>query len=253
MGLTQSNLELGVKCFTEALGTFYLVFIACMTIDYDAANGTTIAGFAIGLTLMIMVYAGGPLSGGHYNPAVTLGVMMTRSEFGCFILPVLDGVLYMGSQVGGAIGGAALAAIIQEGNDNIPLIAEGKHMEGMLAEFIMTMCLVYVFLNTAVAPEAAGKSYFGLSIGMTVSVGAYSVGNISGGVFNPAVALATYFFKPAAGHEWENFLFYFMGQWLGAIAAAFLYYHQHPQDPEIQAEPDPEPEVEMEAPAEKAM
>jgi aquaporin Z len=166
------------KYITEFIGTFFFVLtIGCTVIP---GSPGVIPPLAIGAALMVMVFAGGHVSSAHYNPAVTLAVW-TRGK-----CQTKDVAPYMIAQV---------AAGIVAGFTAMFLVGSGKPMEiknvpaALLAEFLYTFALAYVVLNTATAKGNAGNSFYGLAIGMTVMIGAFSVGGISGGAFNPAVAV----------------------------------------------------------------
>src|ERR1051326_5025295 len=167
------------KYLTEFIGTFFLVFtIGCTVI---AGGSGVIPPLAIGSALMIMIYAGGHISGGHYNPAVTLAVFLRGR------CPARDVVPYMISQVGGAIVAALLVKYLKSGTEVkafVPLV-----LPALLVEFLFTFALCYVVLNVATSKDTSGNSFYGLAIGMTVMTGAFAVGTISGGAFNPAVAV----------------------------------------------------------------
>ena len=172
------------KLTTEAIGTFFLVLtIGCTVIlSADAGKGI-IPPLAIGSVLMVMIFAGGHISGGHYNPAVTLAVAIRgRHPMGevapYWIAQIVGGLLAAGAAMF-LTGGAAEAA------GPPPDIAKT-----LLAEFLFTFALAYVVLNVATAKATAGNSFYGLAIGFTVLAGAFSVGSVSGGPFNPAVAIA---------------------------------------------------------------
>ena len=167
------------KYAVEFIGTFFLVLTVGMTVIEPGAG--IIAPIAIGSALMIMVYAGGHISGGHYNPAVTLAVWLRGRCAG------KDVPGYMIAQV---IGGVIAALIVL-------YLKSGSHIEAsvllpfpaLVAEFLFTFALCYVVLNVATSKNTQGNSDYGLAIGFTVTVGAYSVGSISGAAFNPAVAI----------------------------------------------------------------
>src|SRR5436853_5537422 len=168
------------KYIAEFIGTFFLVLtIGCTGIG---AGAGVIAPLAIGAVLMVMVFAGGHISGGHYNPAVTLGVLIRGK------VNVADVVPYWIAQfVAAAIAALLTSKVLRAG---IPVTAIlPKTGPALLAEFLFTFALVYVVLNTATAEGTSGNSFYGLAIGMTVMTGAFAVGDISGGAFNPAVAL----------------------------------------------------------------
>ena len=169
------------KYLVEFIGTFFLVFTIGMTvIDPGVGN---LAPLAIGAALMIMVYAGGHVSGGHYNPAVTIAVWLRGRCATADVLP------YWISQIVGAIVAACAVHFLK--GDAMPKAADIKDLNvvpSLLAEFIGTFALAYVVLNVATAKATAGNSFYGLAIGFTVMTMAFALGGISGGAFNPAVA-----------------------------------------------------------------
>jgi aquaporin Z len=167
------------KYLTEFIGTFFLVLtIGCTVIP--AAAGV-IPPLAIGSALMVMIFAGGHVSGGHYNPAVTLGVWMRGR------CPASDVVPYWVSQVLGAVVAALTAMFLVGRPSGAPL--SPAIVPAFFAELLFTFALVYVVLNVATAKATSGNSFYGLAIGFTVMTGAFAVGGVSGGAFNPAVAV----------------------------------------------------------------
>jgi aquaporin Z len=171
------------KCVTELIGTFFLVLtIGCTVIlSADAGRGI-IPPLAIGSALMVMVYAGGHLSGGHYNPAVTLAAVVRGRH------PVAQMVPYWIAQIAGALLAAGTAHYLTGGVGKTAAPPADLAKAG-LAEFLFTFALAYVVLNAATAKATEGNSFYGLAIGFTVMTGAFAVGSISGGAFNPAVAV----------------------------------------------------------------
>ena len=172
------------KLVVEFIGTFFLVFTVGQTVK-GPDSSPLLAPLAIGSALMVMIYAGGHFSGGHYNPAVTLGVTLRGKAAWS------DAGPYMVAQVLGALAAAGLVVYIK-GAANPPVTPPGVEysiLAKLLAEFLFTFALVYVVLNSATARGTAGNSFYGLAIGFTVVVGAFAVGPVSGGAFNPAVAV----------------------------------------------------------------
>jgi aquaporin Z len=166
------------KYLTEFIGTFFLVLtIGCTVI---AGGPHVVPPLAIGAALMVMIFAGGHVSGGHYNPAVTLGVWMRGK------CPTTDVAPYWIAQLVGAFA-ASFAVKFLVGAADSPMVP--RVGPALLAEFLFTFALVYVVLNVATAKGTAGNSFYGLAIGMTVMTGAFAVGGVSGGAFNPAVAI----------------------------------------------------------------
>jgi aquaporin Z len=167
------------KYLTEFIGTFFLVLtIGCTVIP--AAPGV-IPPLAIGSALMVMIFAGGHVSGAHYNPAVTLGVWMRGR------CQTADVVPYWTAQVAAALAASMAATFLVGSPAGAPLIPPVGR--SLVAEFLYTFALVYVVLNTATAKGTSGNSFYGLAIGFTVLTGAFAVGGVSGGAFNPAVAV----------------------------------------------------------------
>ena len=166
------------KYLVEFIGMFLFVLTVGMVV-IDPGIGS-LAPLAIGSVLMVLVYAGGHISGGHYNPAVTLAVWLRGR------CPAADVPAYWVSQILGAIAASYVVLYLKDNPAVTP--AELKTVPALLAELIGTFALCYVVLNVATAKATSGNSYFGLAIGFTVVVMAFSLGGISGGVFNPAIA-----------------------------------------------------------------
>ncbi len=168
------------KYVVEFIGTFFLVFVIGLCVIEPGGAGA-MAPLAIGTILMVMVYAGGHISGGHYNPAVTLGVWM-RGQ-----CETKDVPFYVLAQVLGATVAAMLVLKMKIGS--VIIAASPNIFNVLLAELIFTFALVYVVLNVATSQKTAGNSYYGLAIGFTLMTAVYSIGSISGCAINPAVAI----------------------------------------------------------------
>lgn len=198
------------KYLVEMIGTFFLVFtVGCTVI---APGVGSFAPLAIGASLMVMIFAGGHISGGHYNPAVTIGVWLRGK---CETKDVLP---YWASQ----LIGAALAALTVRFLKGVPASPANDLpvVPALLAEFLFTFALVYVVLNVATAKGTSGNSFYGLAIGMTVTTGAFAVGNISGAAFNPAVALGVTLMGIST---WSVIPVYWVSQLLAGAAAALVF------------------------------
>jgi aquaporin Z len=162
------------KYITELIGTFFLVL----------AIGLTGNPLAIGAALMVMVYMGGHTSGAHYNPAVTVAVWIRKK------ISLYDAGIYIVMQLIGAILAAMLVNWYAGGEHfTVGAGVTSESLEVVVAEMLFTFALALVVLNVATHPKTQGNSYYGLAIGFTVLAGAYAVGDISGGAFNPAVGL----------------------------------------------------------------
>ena len=205
------------KYLTELIGTFFLVLtIGCTVI---AGGPTVLPPLAIGAALMVMVYAGGHVSGAHYNPAVTLGVWLRGR------CDTKDVIPYWLFQFAGAGLAAAAVKFMKAGVEVAPITPATA--PALVAEFLFTFALVYVVLNSATAKPNAGNSFYGLAIGMTVMVAAFSVGNISGAVLNPAVALGVSILGLSS---WSNIWIYLVAELLAAAVAALTFKALNPAD-----------------------
>jgi aquaporin Z len=199
------------KYITEFIGAFFLVFTIGMVVLGGKGN---FAPLAIGSVLMVMIFAGGHISGAHYNPAVTLAVLLRgKISFG-------DAIIYMIVQIIGA--GIASYVVMYLLNDKIPEnpAVMVNVTKGLVAECIGTFALAYVVLNVATAKGTSGNGFYGLAIGFTVLAMALALGAVSGGAFNPAVALGLCVMKL---ESWSNYWIYIVGCFGGAALAALVF------------------------------
>lgn len=191
----------------ELVGTFIFVFAIIGAIN----SGFAFVPLAIGFALMVMVYATGHISGGHLNPAVSVGVWL-RGGMGIGEL-----VAYLVAQLVAAALAALLSFVLW------PAAAEPLDLEigpAILAEALWTFVLVYVVLNTATSKDHPNNSFYGLAIGSTVFVGAVALGGISGGGFNPAVALGL---SITGQFDWSAYWLYFLAPVVGGAIAALVF------------------------------
>lgn len=198
------------KYVTEFIGTFFLV----LTI------GLTNNVLAIGAALMVMIYAGGHISGAHYNPAVTLAVFIRKR------ISASDALIYMASQIAGALIAGLLVSVFIELPDKA---SESFFVikKALLGEFLGTFALAYVVLNVATVKANEGNSYFGLAIGFTVFAMASALGQFSGGAFNPAVAVGIIVMNIIKlGSIWV----YLVACFGGAAIAAILFNAINPDE-----------------------
>jgi aquaporin Z len=205
---------------TEFIGTFFLV----LTVGLTVVAQSPFAPLAIGSSLMIMVYMGGHISGGHYNPAVSLSAMMRGA------LPAGRYVPYVVAQLAGALA-AALIVYVITGQTFAPApAADATTLGALLVEILFTFALCLVVLNTAVSKRTQGNSYYGLAIGFTIVVAAFAGGSISGGAFNPAVGIGPILANAALGDGGLGALWlYIVGPLAGgALAAAVFGVQEQP-------------------------
>jgi aquaporin Z len=195
---------------TEFIGTFFLVTVIGMTVIEPGAG--SMAPYAIGTALMVMAFAGGHRSGGHYNPAVSLAVWMRGKLATPELLP------YISSQILGAVAAGAIVGMMKSGST--VTMANPDIAKALVAEILGTFALAYVVLNTATDKDLAGNSFYGLAIGMTVACMAYAFGGVSGGAFNPAVAIGI---SQMGLSAWSNIWVFFVGNFAGAALAAIVF------------------------------
>ncbi|MCE5290869.1 MAG: aquaporin [Nocardiaceae bacterium] len=211
------------KYVTEAIGTFFLVF----TVITAVSSGSPLAPLGIGAVLMVMIYAGGHISGAHYNPAVSIAAFVRGR------LSAPDLGIYIVSQfIGGLL--AALAGRylfnLTGAKANFTGAAVGH---ALLVEILFTFALAYVVLNVATSKDHPNNSFYGLAIGFTVAAGAIAVGGISGAVFNPAVAVGI---STAGITAWADIWVYFVAQIIGGALAGFAFRALNPDDLDTEAE-----------------
>jgi aquaporin Z len=202
----------------EVIGTFFLVF----TVAVSVLTHSAYTPLAAGAVLMVMVYAGGHISGGHYNPAVTMAALW-RGRIG-----LANASAYWIVQFAAAVIAGVLARAVVN-----PAAVTTLHLSGhalsatAVVEFLFTFALCYVVLNVATSKDQPGNSFFGLAIGFTVLAGAFAVGGISGGAFNPAVTLGA-----AVGglFAWSTLWVYIAVQAAAGIAAGLAFRALNPTD-----------------------
>jgi aquaporin TIP len=199
----------------EFVGTFTLIFIGGGA-GIVSGNDIVAVALANGLAIGIMVSNLGHISGGHFNPSITLGFLATRR------ITVRLAVTYWISQLSGAIVAAAilrwltkkpafLAAVPHAGG-----IGAGK---GLVIEIILTFFLVWAVWATAVDPGGAFKSIAGLAIGLTITMDVFFGGPLTGAAMNPARA----FGPELVGNFWGEGWIYWLGPSIGALIAGLAY------------------------------
>jgi len=200
------------KLFIELFGTYFLVLIIGLS------SGNPIA---VGFGLMVLVYCGAHISGAHYNPAVTLAMLLQKE------ISPLDSIKYFLSQTLGSTL-AALSICLMNTNMQVQPVLGDSIYPIFFSEIIFTFMLVFVILNVATHPNLKGNSFYGLAIGLTVMAGIFSVGPISGAVFNPAVSLGPSIIDMVTDNGvshyflWYYLVFPFIGSVLAVLSFKFL-------------------------------
>ena len=206
------------KLITEFIGTFFLVIAVTLCVLGGAGN---MAPIGIGVMLMVMVFAGGHISGAHYNPAVTLAVFL-RGKCAASDVPGYIFAQLLGSSTAAIISSSFLLNKMGPGMDLSTTVTQA-----IAAEIIGTFALCWVVLNVATSKDTEGNSFYGLAIGLTITACAFSLGGISGGAFNPAVALAMGISNISSFH---NLWIYGVGEVIGAILAAYIFLFVNGKD-----------------------
>jgi aquaporin Z len=205
------------KYIAEFIGTFFLVLTVGCTVIPSAPG--VIPPLAIGASLMVMVFAGGHISGGHFNPAVTAAVFLRGRCDAKDVIP------YWVAQIAAGII-AAFVAMFLVGKSGTPM--EIKNVPAaFVAEFLFTFALAYVVVNSATAKPNLGNSFYGLAIGFTVMTGAFAVGSLSGGAFNPAVAVGIVLMKLVKA---SDIWIHIVADLAGGVVAAFTFKMLCPDD-----------------------
>ena len=169
------------KLVVEFIGTFFFILTIGLVVIGRSPDDLAIAPLAIGASLMVMVYAGGHISGGHYNPAVTLAVWIRGRIATAEVIP------YWVAQVLGGVAAGSLVVYLRGHSATVE--QDPDTLRSIIVEVLYMFALAYVVLNAATARATAGNSFYGLAIGFTVVIGAFAAGPISGGAFNPAIAI----------------------------------------------------------------
>jgi aquaporin Z len=205
------------KLAVELIGTFLFVFAVLNAV----LSGSPLAPLAIGAMLMVMIFAGGHISGGHFNPAVTMAALVRGrigpgEATGYWIVQLAAGVL------------AALVVVAMLGRtagvSDVVLNGAGPVF---VAELLFTFALTYVVLNVATSKDNANNSFYGLAIGFTVLAGAVAVGGISGGVFNPAVYIGG---AVAGVFSWSAIWVYYLAELAAGVLAGLVFRALNPAD-----------------------
>lgn len=212
------------KYLTEFVGTFLFLLVIALVAPQSPPNALT--ALAIGGALMVLVYAGGHVSGAHYNPAVTISLASVGkcpwSDVGPYIAAqVVGGAAAFA--VGGALSGGAPATINPA--TGVSTVA------AVFFEALFTLFLVYTVLNVACTKRTAGNNYYGLAIGFVIVAAAAAAGGITGGAFNPAVGIgATMSGVMFKGGGFTNVWIYIVGPILGGLIAAQIWKFQNPEE-----------------------
>ncbi len=193
------------KYLIEFLGTFFLA----LTVALCALSGATITPIIAGFVLLVMIYAGGHISGAHYNPAVTVAVLFRGKT--C----VKEAIPYIGAQLLAAGAAAGTALFLKKG----AIIAAAPSFDAgqvLVSELLFTFLLAFVVLQVATAKGTKDNNFYGAAIGLTVAGGAFA----SGAIMNPAVATML---GVVGLVEWKELVWHISGELLGGALAAGVF------------------------------
>jgi len=204
------------KYITEFIGTFFLVFTVAAA-GVGSWAPIDFAPLAIGSVLMVMIFAGGHISGGHYNPAVSMAVFVRGK------MSAGDMITYWVVQLAAGVVAALLASSLLGIKAAAPIPFDMTKV--VIAESLFTFALTFVVLNVATAKGTEGNSFYGLAIGFTVLAGAYAVGSVSGGVFNPAVGTGVTLLGLL---DWTMLGIYAVTQLVAGAVAGVIFRVSHP-------------------------
>jgi aquaporin Z len=206
------------KYVTEFIGTFFLTFTVCTSVR----SGAALAPLGIGAVLACMVFAGGHISGGHYNPAVSLAVFLRGR------LPLGELGPYIGAQVVGGLVAAGLALFVVDTTPTALTVSGRGLVAAFVVELLFAFAVAYVVLNVATSKDHPNNSFYGLAIGFTVLAGAVAVGSISAGAFNPAVGIGL---VVAGIADWSLLWIYIIATLAGGAAAGYTFRALNLGDP----------------------
>ena len=227
------------RAFVELVGTFTLVFAGAgtiMSLGPEADAGTLEVALATGLAIAVMVSAVGHISGGHFNPAITFGFMLTRR------ISALLGLAYWFAQLlGGVLAALLLRWVFPAANrDAANLGAPSLHTvdvgAGLVLEALFTFFLVWVVFSMTTDPRSTYSAVAGLAIGLTITFGMLVAYPLTGGAFNPARA----FGPQLVSGSWSDFWIWYVGPLAGGAIAALLYdeLYLRPVSPAAVGPPD---------------
>ncbi len=205
------------KYVVEFIGTFFLVLIIISSVN-GLGDSSFLAPIAIGTGLMALIYTGFHISGAHYNPAVSVAVLIRGK------MDTKDFIPYILAQVAGGAAAALVASKVFGFSGTPESLDVGP---AVIAEVLGTFALAYVILNVATTKSNQGNSFYGLAIGFTVTAMVYSLGGVSGGAFNPAVAVGITLAEMAV---WGDIWIYFLGTLAGGSLAAMIFGYTYGKD-----------------------
>jgi len=219
-----ADTPLSTRCIAEFVGTFLLVF----TVGCNVLGKTPVwAGVSIACVLMVSIYACGQISGANFNPAVSVALGLSKAMGGPG-MPWREVGIYCAVQIlAGIVASFSYAILFWNAFNLGPSKGFGGAAAG-LCEFLYTFMLCFVVLNVAASKDAEGKQFFGLAIGFVIIAGAYGAGAVSGGCFNPAVAIGIDTSSAGLGFGWC--IAYTLFELLGAVVAAFAFKTVRPAD-----------------------
>jgi aquaporin Z len=231
----------------EFVGTFALVFIGVGSLIYGNIVGVALA---FGLVIAVMASAVGHISGGHFNPAVTLSFLVTRR-----MATALAGVYWIAQFGAGILAALVLKWVLPSAaadgiNLGAPSLQNGVNAgEGVVIEAILTFFLVWVIFASAADPRGTFKQIAGLAIGLTITLDILMAGGLTGGSMNPARSIG----PELVGNHWHDFWVYLVGPFCGGVIAAVVYEVLYLRPPRPEPVGPPETGIEEPRPGDAAL
>lgn len=210
------------KYVVEFIGTFFLVMAICMTVSTSTA---LLSALAAGLMLIAITYSGFKISGGHFNPAISVASYLRGKLDAGDLLPYII-AQFLGGLLASMLAGFLLTSMEMPAPETLELEAAPS----IIAELLGTILLVYVFLNVTTAKKTHGNEFYGLAVGATFIACTCSFGIVSGGAFNPAIALGLVMGDCTS---WSSLWIFLVGNFVGGALAAFISQYVNGPNAEI--------------------
>jgi aquaporin Z len=218
---------------TEFIGAFFWVLVLGLSVS---AEYTHLTALALGATVMAMVYMGRDISGAHYNPMITLAVWIRGG------ISLKEGGIYLGVHFLAALAAVALTNILVQDQSFVYILGTAGNatvIQALLVELFLSFLIALVYLNVCTGKASLGTSYYGLAVGGVLAGAVYVGHDISGGAFHPALGTM----PNLLAANWEPIWVYWVGPFVGAALAGFVYRVQH-AIPVVKAQVTmPEPEA----------
>lgn len=210
----KTNAKMIKRGLAEFIGTFFLCLLVCMTL---MSKHPEFFPFAAGFIYLAMIYANGHISGAHFNPMISVAILI-RGKMQLSLVPI-----YILSQMFAAAMAGMVSLLLWSGKHNLaPLDLSSVPLQAILSELIGSFGLAYVALNVTTSKNTLGNDYYGLAMGLSFCGLSLALGNISGGIFNPAIAMVMAIANLAS---FSDLWIHWVSEFIGAVLAAFVFLY----------------------------